>query len=109
MKIIVKVPKTETSKWSLQSKLFPARRFKTASGVLNRLQSVLLRTEFDKKLAIVIKMSIDSSWENVNESLDSKDRDYLNYAAGCFLEDYLSPEYLKSIEKRYLKAIPDDL
>lgn len=36
-----------------------------------------------------------------NESLPSKDESYLLYCAGCFLEDFLSENMLKKIEKKY--------
>lgn len=108
MKIIIKLP-IKDGKFKLQSrnKIEP-RQYRSASGLLAGLDRLLERklsrtlgVEFVEKLAIEIKEYNHSSFENVNESLSSTDREYLIYATSCFLEDYLSQETLNKYARRW--------
>lgn len=101
MKIVIKIPKSEKDKWKLGLGKRP-RSMARADTLLNRLERVLSsKLILKEKIAIKVLEYNDGSWENVNESLASQDADYLIYTASCFLEDYLSAEVLKRIEKKY--------
>ena len=95
MKIIVKVPET-SNKWKLHWAGF-GKHFTRADTLINGIERRLLRTAKDKKLSILVKYDKDSS----NESLASLNPAYLLYTLSCFLEDYLSAETLRRIEKKY--------
>ena len=104
MQIKVKIPKDEKSKWKLGIGSRP-RSMARADTLLNRLERVLSsRLILKEKIAIVIKEWNGTVWEKINETLRSKDKNYLLYTTSCFLEDFLSKESLKRIEKRYHSA-----
>lgn len=100
-KIIIKIPKEEGAKWSLQMKDVASRRFIRAISVFSRLERTFPGKKFRGKTAIVMKRYIDGQWENVNETLVSKNPKYLLLALLCFLEDYLNKEMLDKKIKEY--------
>lgn len=102
MKIKIKIPKTEKDKWRLGLGFRP-RSMATATTLINRLERLLPRLILKEKIAIKVLEYEDGSWKNSNESYASQDTNYLIYATSCFLEDYLSFEVKKRVEKQYLK------
>jgi len=108
-KIIIKVPKDKKDKWKMGWGHSPKSSAR-ADTLLNRLNKVLAsRLRVEGKTAIMVKEYTDNHWENVNESLDSSDRDYLVYCTSCFLEDYLSKKVIRSYGKKTgYKSVPDD-
>lgn len=96
---IIKMPKDKNSKWSLQQTGVPARRFRNAHAILNRFKKVFPRMEFREKTAIMVKRYVDGSFVTENETVSSKDPKYLIYATACFLEDFISPEVMRSYER----------
>ena len=107
-KLIIKIPIKKENKWSLQQTGILAKRFKTPTSLLNHLKRSFPQKEFDKRLAIIVKRYVGSSprprcrWENINETLSSKDPKYLLYTITCFLEDYLSSSIINKVTKNYL-------
>lgn len=108
-KIIIKVPKDKKGKWKIGHGHQP-RSMARPDTLLRQLSVLVSRLEVNEKTAIVVKEYIDGVWENVNESVDTSDRDYLLYCCTCFLEDYLSDKVLKKYYKQSdFKSVPDDL
>jgi hypothetical protein len=81
----------------------------SASGLATSLERRLLPIKMKnkppapyklkEKTAIVLKGYIDSLSENLNESLDSDNANYLVFVASCFLEDFISRDTLKKYNK----------
>lgn len=107
MKIIIKLPIGEKGRFKLQSrgKMQP-RQYESAVNLMGGLDRALTPKELKKKIAIVVKEYTDH-FENINETLDSIDREYLLYCTSCFLENYLSQEILDRYEKRWSKYCKD--
>lgn len=106
MKLIIKLPVDENGKFKIQSRgNFSGRRYKTAIGLLKWIQGAFLRMKLEEKITIVVKEHIGTRFENVDETLPSNNKRYLIYVCTCFLEDYLSPAYLKKAEKIRVKHL----
>jgi len=102
MKLTIKLPVGINRKFKLQSRgNIPGKQYKTAAGVLEGVSSVFLCTGLKEKTSIAVKEYIHSSFENINESLPSFNKEYLLYISSCFLEDFLSDKVLVKTEKRW--------
>lgn len=100
-KIIVTVPQLEKGEWRFRRSAGgqPVKRG-SASLLFNVIEKRLLRTWAKEKTAIVVKVGRDG----VNESCDSSNASYLLYCLACFLEDYLTPEFLEQQVRKYQHA-----
>ena len=108
MKIIIKLPIGEKGKFKLQSRgNIPGRQYKTAAGVLEGISRFFSGTGLKEKTSIVVKEYIHTSFENVNETCASNNKEYLIYATTCFLEDFISKPTLRKAEKRWTKWVRD--
>jgi len=96
-KVIIKLPTERVNKFRLQLTGTKGRRFLRASSILNALSYY----KFREKTAITVKEYIDGSYENINQTLASTDKNYLLFAAACFLEDFLSDDVMNNVIKRY--------
>ena len=102
-KLIIKIPKVEGKKWSLQRKGLEARQYISAINLFRYLERVWPTVKFREKTVLVIKTMVDSQWTNINESLATFNPKYLLYLTGCFLEDFLSKDSQRDIFRRYSK------
>lgn len=104
MKVTIKIPKSEKDKWVVSFGK-GIRKRNSASVILNAIERYLQPHAKKEKIAIKVLEYNGTIWENVNESLASQDANYLLYVTSCFLEDYLSHEVLRRVEKLYLVRI----
>jgi len=95
MRIKVTVPKTD-EKWSVSFGKTPSRR-KDATLCYNLIERRIYARPLKEKLSIVVKYPDGL----LNETLVSLDARYLLYTLVCFLEDYLTKEFLSSKYKKY--------
>lgn len=101
MRIKIRVPK-EKEKWMISFGKGSFRRRNSPGVIINAIRHYLHARELKEKLSILVKYDRTTS----NETVKSKDKQYLIYATVCFLEDYLKPEYILKEEnkwKDYLK------
>lgn len=98
-RIIIKIPR-EGEKWLIGFWGRP-RKMLRADTLLNRLERRLLPLQDEKKMTLIVKEYIRSHWESTNQSLASSNKAYLIYCAACFLEDYLSLNIMRKLERRY--------
>ena len=96
MKIIIKVPEIG-KKWRVSFGGTPSSR-KNATLIFKLVERRLfLGVGIKEKTSILVKYGKDVS----NETLVSLDARYLLYTLVCFLEDYLTKEYLAEKYKQY--------
>ena len=81
--------------WKLVNKR--RKQLETLINHLERNITSLLRTGTDIKTAVIVKYDKDTS----NETLNSRDVNYLMFATVCFLEDYLSKTSFNKYYKKY--------
>ena len=96
MRILVKVPPTPQDKWTL-SFGSGSRKRNSASVILNAIERRLRGYVLKEKTTIKVKYSKDTT----NTTIPSLDTNYLLYAVGCFLEDYLSGSTLLRLQRNY--------
>jgi hypothetical protein len=85
MKIIIKTPDDKVNKFRLQCRGYIGKRFVRKSALLKTLKQMLIsRKNFNKKIEICVKYSKDT----INETILSKDKNYLMFVIDCFLEDF---------------------
>lgn len=98
MKIIIKVPTEKKNFWKVGLRRASHKR-KSAGGVYRVLKSIIsdfLNSDANEKLAIKVKYSKGYT----NETIDSRDKNYLLYATTCFLEDYLKKGFIRKMNKQ---------
>jgi len=101
--ITIKVPPTLTNRWLVNwgSGGHPAKK-RNATALYNAIEKRILRRlprlDLKKKIAIRVKYGIDS----INETYKSNNPSYLLFNLACFLEDYLTPEFLSQRHKKYM-------
>ena len=96
MKIRITVPVNKSDKWKMSWPGY-GKHFLRADTLLNGMERRFLGSAKWEKLALTVKYT-DGTF---NETLGSTDAGYLLYTLSCFLEDYLSDETLKRIERKY--------
>lgn len=100
-KITIHIPKTKNQKWSVR---------KTKGGGFFRKTGKNTFSALTRLLSSNCKASKKESWGILvvypdggkNQTLYSTDKNYLLFAAACFLEDYISKATLRRIERDYL-------
>lgn len=94
-KIIVSLPKNSEGKFKLSADKMKGKTFSSAGRLKKLIFSTTLASKLKEKTAIAIK----ADGSIVNESLPSKNREYLSKVLCVFLEDYLNPEakYRKTV------------
>ena len=97
MKINVKLPDSNVNKFRLKIPNHKGRRFLRASGLLNSLEKALAPQRIKEKICVRVKYDVGY----INETLNSNNVNYLLWTTMCFLEDYLSKDYIRDINKKY--------
>ena len=69
----------------------------SAATVLALTKSILRKATAKEKTCVRVK----NGNMYVNETLPSKDAEYLMYCTTCFLDDFLNEKTMKKIERKY--------
>ncbi len=99
MKITITVPQNN-KKWKISSGGTP-KSYAMWNSIYNRLRGLLSRLEVKEKVSILVKYG-DGGF---NETIASSNANYLLYTVACFIEDYVSPEVVKNMYKKYSKGM----
>lgn len=75
-----------------------SRKRRNVTILYGAIERYLQPRAMKEKTKIVVKYGKTTS----NETIASTDKKYLLYAAGCFLEDYMTKDMQKTIRDRYL-------
>lgn len=87
-----KITITKTSdKWKLTTPETKGKHFSSPGRLITSIFKSTLASELNNKISVKVKVGSDTA----NESIASKDKDYLKFALTCFLEDFL-PENRKT-------------
>jgi hypothetical protein len=92
VQITIRVPKTKTDRWVVSNHY----RRRSAGTLLKLIERQVVKAVAKEKTCVVVNYGKDT-----NETLESKDSNYLIYTTVCFLEDYLSYEIIKRYENLY--------
>lgn len=93
----------KASHWTLRFGGGGLRKRKTPTSIFRIVESRLLSLQDQEKIAVIVKYGKDASGNIVNETIASSGHKYQLYCLLCFLEDYLSPDYIKEKELIYGK------
>lgn len=93
MRVIVRVP-SKGSRWTVSWPNHFGYKRKSVRETLSLLDRVCKTKE---PVCVRVRYA-----DGYNESMESDNRDYLNWITTCFLESYLDGDTIKQREKRYL-------
>ena len=99
-KIIITVPKESKDPFKIDQHGNP-KAMSSAYIILKRLERLLTRRIIGQKTTIIVKYDNDL----FNETIPSNKVNYILYATTCFLEDYLTADYIIQAEKEYEEYI----
>lgn len=95
MNITIRVPKNKNDRWVVSNHY----RRKSINTLLKLIEKQIIKATAKGNVCIYVNYGDGE----VNETIPSKNKDYLIYATACFLEDYMSEETLKKYEDLYAK------